>query len=169
MFETSSQSRREIIPIASSHNTTSHIKAASTPAPEPAPVALSKPVKPVCTPNLASIPTPNRPTAEEVRQRTEHLKQQRELLLQKKKQEREQKLQEFQRTAGQKGVDGQAHKQVRSAKQTDAQELISQLTVQPEADTISQVSSKEAERAAQMRQALTTRLKESLYQSLTHA
>lgn len=129
--------------------------------PAPAPVVLRKPV---CA--AACVPTPQRPTAEEMRQRAEHLKQQRELLVQKKKQEREQKLQEFQIK---KGVDGQAHRQVPSAKQTDAQELLSQLTAQPEAGATSQVSSKDAERAARMRQALTARLKESLYQSLTQA
>eukprot|EP00746_Dinoflagellata_sp_MGD_P070633 gnl/MRDRNA2_/MRDRNA2_28894_c0_seq1.p1 gnl/MRDRNA2_/MRDRNA2_28894_c0~~gnl/MRDRNA2_/MRDRNA2_28894_c0_seq1.p1 ORF type:complete len:542 (+),score=158.31 gnl/MRDRNA2_/MRDRNA2_28894_c0_seq1:88-1713(+) len=132
------------------------------PAPTPAPVASRKPV---CA--AACVPSPQRPTAEEMRQRAEHLKQQRELLVQKKKQEREQKLLEFQRTEGRKGVDGQAHRQVVNAKQTDAQELLSQLTAQPEAAVTSQVSSKDAERAARMRQALTARLKESLYQSLT--
>jgi hypothetical protein len=133
-------------------------------APEPAP---APPRKVVCA--AATVPTPQRPTAEEMRQRAEHLKQQREQIVQKKKQEREQKLLEFKRVAGQKGVDGQAQRQVSNTKQTNAQELLSELTAKPDPDVVSQVSSKEAERAAKMRQALTTRLKESLYQSLTQA
>lgn len=128
---------------------------ASAPAPAPAKIPLSAAV---------CVPTPQRPTAEEVRQRAEHLKHQRELLLQKKKQEREQKLQKFQ-----KAVDRKVQVQSPNAPKRDSQELLSQLTAQPEPDAASQVSLKEAERAARMRQALTARLKESLYQSLSAA
>lgn len=128
-------------------------------APAPAPAKLPASV-------AACVPSPQRPTAEEVRQRAEHLKQQRELLVQKKKQEREEKLQKFQKAVDKKGV---AQSPSNDAKKFESQELLSQLTAQPEANSASQVSSKEAGRATQMRQALTARLKESLYQSLSVA
>merc|ERR1719420_1301718 len=88
------------------------------PTSTPASAAASR--KPVCA--AACVPTPQRPTAEEMRQRAEHLKQQRELLVQKKKQEREEKLQKFQKAVDKKGV---AQSPSNDAKKFESQELLS--------------------------------------------
>jgi len=109
----------------------------------------------------ASVPTPQRPTAEEVRQRQEHLRKQREILVQKKKQEREQKLQMFQKIGGKKAFD----KVDSESTKNDSQDLVSQLSAKVELD-VPAVPAKDADRAAQMRRALTAKLKESLYQTL---
>jgi hypothetical protein len=137
---------------------------ATAPAAKPHAPTTTAPAPTKLTVSAASrVPTPQKPTAEEMRQRAEHLKKQRELLVQKKKQEREQKLHEFQKVGGQKRPD---KVEVESTKKQDSQRLLSQLTAKAEPGAAPEVCSKEVDRATQMRQALTTMLKESLYQTL---
>lgn len=128
------------------------------------PAVAASPAAAPAAPPAPQPPMPGGPSAEERQQRAEHLRRQRDLLLQKRTRERENQLTEFnrgraaQRAAMGTGAPG-AEERNESADQR-ARRLVAELT--PGAVVASDVAPPLAAGAEQMRQALTRQLRQSL-------
>eukprot|EP00747_Dinoflagellata_sp_TGD_P199042 gnl/TRDRNA2_/TRDRNA2_72198_c0_seq1.p1 gnl/TRDRNA2_/TRDRNA2_72198_c0~~gnl/TRDRNA2_/TRDRNA2_72198_c0_seq1.p1 ORF type:complete len:506 (+),score=141.79 gnl/TRDRNA2_/TRDRNA2_72198_c0_seq1:60-1577(+) len=128
---------------------------------------------PASVPARAPVP---QPTEEERRMRAEHLKRQREILLEKRKQDRERQLGNFQRSRGgavatnspRGAVDGAGVKAQNAAEMAAAsRKLLAELNPAVEGAKTEQQKADDSVKAVAMRQALTLQLRQTLSREFT--